>query len=135
MSLSGPGNDAVRYRLGPLGTNSGAHRPLPILPSLSINGSGLQHNRGSSDGDSDYSGHPRVRPHRDSAVGLLVSAPDESHPSVAVIKASAFGALRKNRARTKKMSDVPAKTALDVLKARGIEMACHRANGGEMQHS
>lgn len=40
--------------------------------------------------------------------------------TVAVIKAQAFGALRRTRARGKKSSEGAAKVALDVLEARGI---------------
>jgi len=42
--------------------------------------------------------------------------------TVAVIKAQAFGALRRTRARTKKTSEGAAKVAMDVLEARGIEI-------------
>ncbi|KAK7064217.1 hypothetical protein R3P38DRAFT_3417640 [Favolaschia claudopus] len=123
VSLSGPGSDAIRYRLGSRrGGPSGTL--LPILPPLSMSDSGSPHERGSSDGDS-YSFGSRVHPRRDS----LISPPSRSSsPSaapalsgtLAVIKAQAFGALRRSRTRTRKHSDMPAKTALDVLEARGI---------------
>ncbi|KAJ7169881.1 anaphase-promoting complex, cyclosome, subunit 4-domain-containing protein [Mycena filopes] len=127
VSLSGPGSDAVRYRLGTRRADSSSDRPLPILPPLSISDGGSQHDRGSSDGDSNSYNHPRLRQRRDS----VISPPSRSSsPSggpalsstLAVIKAQAFGALRRTRARTKKPSDVPAKTAMDVLEARGIDM-------------
>ncbi|KAJ7487618.1 anaphase-promoting complex, cyclosome, subunit 4-domain-containing protein [Mycena galericulata] len=149
VSLSGPGSDAVRYRLGTRRTNSGADRPLPILPPLSISDNGSQHDRGSSDGDTNSYGHPRLRPRRDSAVAppSRSTSPSAVPPlsgTLAVIKAQAFGALRRTRARTKKTSDVPAKTALDVLEARGIEMGVssgskrqrtEESDDGEMQQS
>ncbi|KAF7347818.1 hypothetical protein MVEN_01539300 [Mycena venus] len=69
VSLSGPGSDAVRYRLGTRRTDSSAERPmLPILPPLSMSDSGSQHDRGSSDGDSNSYGPSRLRPRRDSAI-------------------------------------------------------------------
>jgi hypothetical protein len=129
VSLSGPGSDAVRYRLGSRRADSSADRPmLPILPPLSMSDNGSQQDRGSSDGDSNSYGPSRLRPRRDSA---LSPRPRSTSPStvppplsgtLAVIKAQAFGALRRTRARTKKPSDVPAKTAMDVLEARGIDM-------------
>ncbi|KAJ7786331.1 hypothetical protein B0H16DRAFT_1295116, partial [Mycena metata] len=127
VSLSGPGSDAVRYRLGTRRAESSSDRPLPILPPLSISDGGSQHDRASSDGDSNSYGHSRVRPRRDSAISppSRSSSPSAAPPlsgTLAVIKAQAFGALRRTRARTKKPSDVPAKTALDVLEARGIDM-------------
>ncbi|KAJ6575134.1 hypothetical protein B0H19DRAFT_628748 [Mycena capillaripes] len=128
VSLSGPGSDAVRYRLGTRRADSSADRPmLPILPPLSMSDSGSQHDRGSSDGDSNSYGHSRVRPRRDSAISppSRSTSPSAVPPlsgTLAVIKAQAFGALRRTRARTKKTSDAPAKTAMDLLEARGIEL-------------
>ncbi|KAJ6509555.1 anaphase-promoting complex, cyclosome, subunit 4-domain-containing protein, partial [Mycena vitilis] len=128
VSLSGPGSDAVRYRLGTRRADSGADRPmLPILPPLTMSDNGSQHDRGSSDGDSNSYGHSRVRPRRDSAISppSRSNSPSTVPPlsgTLAVIKAQAFGALRRTRARTKKTSDAPAKTAQDILEARGIEM-------------
>jgi hypothetical protein len=130
VSLSGPGSDAVRYRLGTRRADSSADRPmLPILPPLSMGDSGSHHDRGSSDGDSNSYGHSRLRPRRDSTIAISPpsrsASPSAAPPlsgTLAVIKAQAFGALRRTRARTKKPSDAPAKTAMDVLEARGIEM-------------
>ena len=42
--------------------------------------------------------------------------------TLAVIKAQAFGALRRTRARTKKGADGAAKVAIEALEARGIGM-------------
>ncbi|KAJ6604670.1 anaphase-promoting complex, cyclosome, subunit 4-domain-containing protein [Mycena vulgaris] len=126
VSLSGPGSDAVRYRLGTRRADSGADRPiLPILPPLSMSDSGSQQDRGSSDGDSNS--YPRLRPRRDSVISppSRSTSPSAVPPlsgTLAVIKAQAFGALRRTRARTKKPSDGATRTALDVLEARGIEL-------------
>ncbi|KAJ7181678.1 anaphase-promoting complex, cyclosome, subunit 4-domain-containing protein [Mycena crocata] len=151
VSLSGPGSDAVRYRLGNRRADSVGDRPaLPILPPLSMSDSGSQHDRGSSDGDSNSYGHPRLRARRDSAISppsrstSPSSVPPPLSGTLAVIKAQAFGALRRTRARTKKPSDAPTKTAMDVLQARGIEMGSstgskrqrtEESDDGEMQQT
>lgn len=128
VSLSGPGSDAVRYRLGTRRADSGADRPiLPILPPLSMSDHGSQQDRASSDGDSNSFAHPRLRPRRDSVISppsrsSSPSAVPQLSGTLAVIKAQAFGALRRTRARTKKPSDGANKLAMDVLEARGIEM-------------
>lgn len=151
VSLSGPGSDAVRYRLGTRRADSGADRPmLPILPPLSMSDNGSQQDRGSSDGDSaSYAHHPRLRPRRDSVISppsrsTSPSAVPTLSGTLAVIKAQAFGALRRTRARTKKPSDGATRTALDVLEARGIEMGVSsgskrqrtdESDDGEMQQT
>ncbi|KAF8216224.1 hypothetical protein K438DRAFT_2008397 [Mycena galopus ATCC 62051] len=134
VSLSGPGSDAVRYRLGTRRADSSADRPLPILPPLSMSDNGSQQDRGSSDGDSNSYGPSRLRPRRDSVISppSRSTSPSTVPPlsgTLAVIKAQAFGALRRTRARTKKTS-VPAKTALDVLEARGIDIGVSRVDMG-----
>ncbi|KAF7320324.1 BZIP domain-containing protein [Mycena kentingensis (nom. inval.)] len=125
VSLSGPGSQAVRYSLGTRRGDAGADRPgHPILPPLQSDG-GSQHERTTSEGGSNHS-YTRLRARRDSAIG---SASRSSSPAtvppftgtLAVIKAQAFGALRRTRAR-KKPTDAP-KTAVGVMEARGIEMA------------
>lgn len=125
ISLPGPANDAVRYRLGPRRANSGPDRPLlPALPPLSGSDNGSQHERGSSDGDSTP--YARLRPRRGNVPSRSSRSPSPGAPplsgTLAVIKAQAFGALRRTRARTKKSSEGAAKVAMDVLEARGIGM-------------
>lgn len=93
--------DGVRYRLGSRRPGSGSDHLVSVLPPLSNGETGSQHT--SSDGDS-YATTSRLRARR--------SAPDSRSPSpgmiaplsgtLAVIKAQAFGALRRTRARTKK---------------------------------
>ncbi|XP_006454973.1 hypothetical protein AGABI2DRAFT_175940, partial [Agaricus bisporus var. bisporus H97] len=90
-----PGADAIRYRLGNRQPMSMTDRPmLPQTRPGSANES--QHERGSSD-----------------------AAPALSC-TVAVIKAQAFGALRRTRTRTKKSTETASRVAHDVLEARGI---------------
>ncbi|KAF8591839.1 hypothetical protein K439DRAFT_1626350 [Ramaria rubella] len=55
--------------------------------------------------------------------------------TLAVIKAQAFGSLRRTRTRTKKPSDTGSKVAIDILEARGIGMgvqpaSAHTASSG-----
>jgi hypothetical protein len=136
ISLAGPGSDAVRYRLGTRRANSGPDRPLlPALPPLSGSDNGSQQERGSSDGDSIPYSHPRLRPRRATAPSRTSRSPSPGAPplsgTLAVIKAQAFGALRRTRARTKKSSEGAARVAMDVLEARGIGMGVNAAAGSK----
>ena len=126
ISLSGAGSDGVRYRIGPRRANSGPERPLlPAIPHFSGSDNGSQHERGSSEGEStSYSQLPKLRPRR--GLDRESRSPSPGGPPIsgtlAVIKAQAFGALRRTRTRTKKSSEGAAKVAMEVLEARGIGM-------------
>lgn len=123
ISLAGPGSDAVRYRLGARRANSGDNRPvLPALPQAVFSGSdGSQNDRGSSEGESGPYNHQRPRSRRDEP---LSRSPSPGTPPIsgtlAVIKAQAFGALRRTRTRSKKSGDVASRAAMEALEARGI---------------
>lgn len=96
-----PGADTVRYRLGSRQPISMPDRPvLPLARPGSA--SETQQERGSSD------------------VVPAISC------TVAVIKAQAFGALRRTRTRTKKSTETAARVAHDVLEARGIGLGSRR---------
>ncbi|KIY52750.1 hypothetical protein FISHEDRAFT_55725 [Fistulina hepatica ATCC 64428] len=114
ISLAGPGSEAVRYRLG------------------SRSGEAPHHHPGSSDHGSDedntsYSGHRHHtgrRSRADSYAHRSNSDGDSSSPpalsgTLAVIKAQAFGALRRTRVKHK-TSDAPKVSIPDVLESRGI---------------
>ncbi|KAJ7071011.1 anaphase-promoting complex, cyclosome, subunit 4-domain-containing protein, partial [Mycena amicta] len=119
VSLSGPGSDAVRYRLG---ARRAVSSVLPILPPLAASESGSPHDHASSDGDS--SSYPRLRTRRDSAISRS-SSPSSATPlsgTLAVIKAQAFGALRRTRARNKKPIGASGKAA------GGMQMGAPSAN-------
>jgi hypothetical protein len=131
ISIAGPGSDAVRFRLGARRANSGPERPLlPALPPLSESENGSQHERGSSEGEPSAYPHHRLRPRRSTVPSRSSRSPSPGagvgglpiSGTLAVIKAQAFGALRRTRARTKKSSEGAAKVAMDVLEARGIGM-------------
>ncbi|KAG2159880.1 uncharacterized protein EDB93DRAFT_1324392 [Suillus bovinus] len=110
ISLPSAGGDGVRYRLGPRRANSGPTRTALITSGGASEGeatpySKLRQRRG------------RSRESRSPSPG----APPISG-TLAVIKAQAFGALRRTRTRTKKSSEGAAKVAMEVLEARGIGM-------------
>ncbi|KAH7930990.1 hypothetical protein BV22DRAFT_1027751 [Leucogyrophana mollusca] len=136
ISVSGPGSDGVRYRLGTRRANSGPERPLlPALPQFSGSENGSQHERGSSEGESNsYS----LRPRR-GTVPRDSRSPSPGAPPIsgtlAVIKAQAFGALRRTRTRTKKSSEGAAKVAMEVLEARGIGMGVATGSKRPRLHS
>ncbi|EFI28616.1 hypothetical protein CC1G_13642 [Coprinopsis cinerea okayama7 len=110
------GSDAVRYRLN---SRKDVLGQLPPVVAGNDNG-GASSDRTS--GDDVHSLASRLRRRR----GTMPSSrsPSPGLPSlsstVAVIKAQAFGALRRTRARGKKSSEGAAKVAMDVLEARGI---------------
>ncbi|KAF5370219.1 hypothetical protein D9615_010062 [Tricholomella constricta] len=124
ISSVGPAGDAVRYRLAPRRDHSASDRPLlPALPPMSGSDNGSQHEQGSSDGDSTPYPHSHSRLRR----GMTHSRSRSPSPvppilsgTLAVIKAQAFGALRRTRTRTKKSSEGAAKVAMNVLESRGI---------------
>ncbi|CAA7265783.1 unnamed protein product [Cyclocybe aegerita] len=119
ISLTSQSADGARYRVGRR-TDSGAdhHNLLPVSES------GSQHDQGSNDGDLAESSQ-RLRPRRNTGPSHSRSPSPNPTPmscTVAVIKAQAFGALRRTRARTKKTSDGAARVAMNVLEARGIDI-------------
>lgn len=129
--LSVVAGEGVRYRLGARRPASGSdHSLLPVLPPLSGSETGSQHERGSSDGDSYPSSRLRTRRSGAQSRSSRSPSPGTAPPlsgTLAVIKAQAFGALRRTRARTKKHSDSgPAKVAIDVLESRGMGVGSKR---------
>jgi len=68
--------------------------------------------------------HSKLRPRR--TIAHANRSPSPGAPplsgTLAVIKAQAFGALRRTRSRAKKGADSAAKVALEALEARGIGM-------------
>ncbi|KAG5652102.1 hypothetical protein H0H81_006322 [Sphagnurus paluster] len=122
ISLVGPASDAVRYRLAPRRVDqAGSDRPLlPALTSMSGSDTGSQQEQGSSDGDSTPYPHPRARRRATSHSRSPSPAAPILSGTLAVIKAQAFGALRRTRTRTKRSSEGAAKVAMNVLESRGI---------------
>ena len=126
ISLPGSQSDVLRYRLSTRSSNSSDRPLLPGPLHFSGNDIGSPHDRGSSDGESTLHPHSRLRSRRSTAHSRSSRSPSPGAPplsgTLAVIKAQAFGALRRTRARTKKSSEGAAKVAMDVLEARGIGM-------------
>ncbi|KAF8642250.1 hypothetical protein AX16_009525 [Volvariella volvacea WC 439] len=136
LSLTGSPSDGVRYRLDARRGVPGTVLSRALLPALPLTGCGtsLQHERGSSDGD--LSPYPRLRPRRGLSRSSRSPSPGAAPRSatLAVIKAQAFGALRRTRARTKRASDGASKVSLDVLEARGIQTGAELVvNGSKRQ--
>ncbi|KAJ3774942.1 hypothetical protein FB446DRAFT_829941 [Lentinula raphanica] len=131
---SGSANDGgVRYRLNGnsrrMNLVSDRQGLLPLLPPIttgtvgSENGSqhGSQH--GSDGGDSiNYTNQNLSRPRRIVAPPSRSPSPDSAPLSgtLAVIKAQAFGALRRTRVRSKRPGEDPAKVSREVLESRGL---------------
>ncbi|TFK41138.1 anaphase-promoting complex, cyclosome, subunit 4-domain-containing protein [Crucibulum laeve] len=125
ISLAGSVNDAVRYRLGTRRVDASLDTTqASTVGHLSGSDNGSQHDRGSSDGDATIDSHSRSQARQSTVPSQSSRSPSPSNASVsctvAVIKAHAFGALRRTRTRAKKSSDGPARVAMDVLEARGL---------------
>ncbi|KAH9946631.1 anaphase-promoting complex, cyclosome, subunit 4-domain-containing protein [Amylocystis lapponica] len=125
-SLAAPGGDALRYRLNGR-TNPASDRPMAQAPSpysRAENGSGGRESDESESASYTYSTRSRQRSGVSSA--RASRSPSPGPPPIcgtlAVIKAQAFGALRRTRTRTKKSSEGAAKAAVEALEARGIGM-------------
>ncbi|KAI0307740.1 hypothetical protein B0F90DRAFT_1813150 [Multifurca ochricompacta] len=121
VSLLSHGGDGIRLRLGARRSDSMADRPLfsPLPGSLKsdvVTGE-------SGEAKSDMA-HLKLRPRRTTTHGTRSPSPGAPPLSgtLAVIKAQAFGALRRTRSRAKKGADSAAKVALEALEARGIGM-------------
>jgi hypothetical protein len=131
-----PACDAVRYRLGARRATSGPERLiLPVLPPISGSDNAPQHDRGSTDSESGaYPPYARLRPRR-ATVPSRSPSPAATCPPIsgtlAVIKAQAFGALRRTRARTKRTSEGNARVAMDAIEARGIGMGINVPTGSK----
>ncbi|KAF8481113.1 hypothetical protein DFH94DRAFT_629934 [Russula ochroleuca] len=121
VSLLSHGGDGIRLRLGTRRSDSTTDRP-PLFSPLS----GLIKSDMTSDGSDVKSdiAHSKLRPRR--TIVHANRSPSPGAPplsgTLAVIKAQAFGALRRTRSRAKKGADSAAKVALEALEARGIGM-------------
>lgn len=129
ISLAGPGSDAVRHRLGARRGNSGDRPVFPVMPQFSGSDSSLN-DRGSSEGEpgpNNNRHHSRPpNPRRGTAPSRSSRSPSPSDSltsgTLAVIKAQAFGALRRNR-RTKRTAETASRKAMEALEARGIGLS------------
>ncbi|KAH8102651.1 hypothetical protein BXZ70DRAFT_797479 [Cristinia sonorae] len=132
IPLASTGGEALRYRMSRVGGN-GTDRSVvsPMTPySRTENNS---HERESDEGESaPYHYATRARQRRSTTTSRTSRSPSPGPPPIcgtlAVIKAQAFGALRRTRARTKKSSEGAAKAAVEALEARGIGMGIGSAS-------
>ena len=133
MTLHGGTADVSAYAVNRRRASNGPERPM--LGGLAGGVSSFRQNdeeRSFNEGDgkagpSDVrAGIRRPRRNTSQSGGASHSSrsPSPSHPPIsstlAVIKAQAFGALRRTRARPKKSTEGAAKMAMEVLEARGI---------------
>ncbi|KAI0724543.1 hypothetical protein C8T65DRAFT_5898 [Cerioporus squamosus] len=116
---------------------SSADRPVqaPSPYSRADNGS---HERESDGESSSYTYSSRSRT-RTSTVSRTSRSPSPGPPPIcgtlAVIKAQAFGALRRTRGRSKKSSEGAAKAAVEALAARGIDVLANPAKRPRLHDS
>ncbi|RDX55873.1 hypothetical protein OH76DRAFT_1414416 [Lentinus brumalis] len=107
----------------------------PSPYSRADNGS---HERESDNESSSYTYSSRSRT-RTSTVSRTSRSPSPGPPPIcgtlAVIKAQAFGALRRTRGRTKKSSEGAAKAAVEALAARGIDVLANPAKRPRLHDS
>lgn len=116
--------DALRYKLA-----ARANTMPTATASTSFSRADNQSNDRESD-DSESASYPdltRTRPRRSTAPGTMPArtsrSPSPSPPisgTLAVIKAQAFGALRRSRGRSRRSSEGAAKAAVEALSARGL---------------
>lgn len=125
ISIAASSRGAARYRT----TRSDPLTQPPMAQALSTY-SRLDNSSGGRDSDdseaASYTYSNRSRPRSDIASARPSRSPSPGPPPIcgtlAVIKAQAFGALRRTRARSRKTSEGAAKAAVEALEARGIGM-------------
>ena len=126
ITLAGAGVDTVRYRLGTKRPPSSSDRSLLSGLPLLATDTCSPRDRGNGDESCTLYSSSRLRNRRSAGASRSSRSPSPNPPplsgTLAVIKAQAFGALRRTRARTKRTSERASKVALDVLEARGIGM-------------
>lgn len=116
--------DALRYRM------TARANTLPAAPQLPYGRVDQTPQDAGSDEDEAQAG-ARSRPRRSTAPGGSGPSRSSHSPSppppisgtLAVIKAQAFGALRRTRGRSRRSSDGAAKLSVEALSARGISLS------------
>ena len=115
IPIAGTAGDALRYRMAQRANGM----PTPALAPYPAS-----HDAGSDEDDTQAGA--RSRPRRSTVPGATHprSSQSPSPPPIsgtlAVIKAQAFGALRRTRGRNRRSSDGAAKLSVEALSARGI---------------
>lgn len=145
LTLHGGTADVSVYGMNRRRTIAGPERPMlgsaPAFRPDNSQGLGMAESSKASVGAALPSSDPRgVRRRRntDQSNGGNHSSRSPSpsaHPPIsstlAVIKAQAFGALRRTRARPKKATEGAAKMAMEVLEARGIGLGINAQNSNK----
>lgn len=132
ISLTGIA-DSVRYRLGTRRSDTDIDQTLlPVLPPLPASGLSSITDRAGSDCDSSVHPQSRLRSRRNTLGSRSSRSPSPeamappSGSTLAVIKAQAFGALRRTRTRMKKPDEASnSKVAIDI-ESRGMGVRAKR---------
>ncbi|KZV77721.1 hypothetical protein PENSPDRAFT_12602 [Peniophora sp. CONT] len=137
ISVPGQGHDGVRYRLASSRRESAPDRGMfPALPHFSQSEALAGASGAGSSGDAGAGYAPgRLRSDRGAQGSSRSPSPGPSPISgtLAVIKAQAFGALRRTRGRKK--GDDAARMAKEALEARGISLGVSTAGGTKRQRT
>jgi len=126
ITVAPPRRDGSRYGVAPRLTNPLTDRPITqalAAYSRSENGSGGRDR--DSDNESTSYGYSRSRQRSEAPSAAGSRSPSPVPPicgTLAVIKAQAFGALRRTRTKGKRTTESAARAAVEALEARGIEM-------------
>ncbi|EPT04312.1 hypothetical protein FOMPIDRAFT_125581 [Fomitopsis schrenkii] len=126
ITVAPPRRDGSRYGVAPRIPNPLTDRPITqalAAYSRSENGSGGRDR--DSDNESNSYGYSRSRGRSEAPSAHGSRSPSPIPPvcgTLAVIKAQAFGALRRTRTKGKKTTESAARAAVEALEARGIEM-------------
>lgn len=125
ITVAPPRRDGSRYGVAPRIPNPLTDRPITqalAAYSRSENESGGR-DRDSDNESNSYGYRSRGRSEAPSAHGSRSPSPiPPVCGTLAVIKAQAFGALRRTRTKGKKTTESAARAAVEALEARGIEM-------------
>ncbi|PCH33624.1 hypothetical protein WOLCODRAFT_93867 [Wolfiporia cocos MD-104 SS10] len=134
IQVAPPGRDA-RYRMQGR-PNILTDRPMAQALSSYSRTDNDSGGRDSDDSEANsYTYSNRSRPHSEAPSTRVSRSPSPGPPPIcgtlAVIKAQAFGALRRTRTRSKKTSEGAAKAAVEALEARGIGMGLAVGNAAK----
>lgn len=134
IPIAGSVGDALRYRLATRSNTMPNPNPNPnTVPAPYSRVDNSSNDRESDESESAASHHDPttlVRQRRSTAPAGTTSARTSRSPSpappisgtLAVIKAQAFGALRRSRGRSRRSSEGAAKAAVEALSARGLAL-------------
>lgn len=127
IPIAGSVGDALRYRLAATRANSMPNPNLAPAPYSRAENTSDERGSDGSDSMSQKDGPPRPTA-SSSRTSRSPSPTPHISGTLAVIKAQAFGALRRSRGRTRRSSEGAAKAAIDALSARGLGLGINLGN-------